>query len=827
MKKSLFLIVAVLFLSVVSMRGSVSDEGRVLRDWISASLLSEAAAPDLVRPGIEVVRQDYGKFIFNRSVLDTALCIGKAKFEHGIGTHANSEIVVRLPDKGKKFSASIGVDNNHDTDGKHGTVVFVIELDGREVFRSGILHGGEEPVPVRLELGGAKQFVLKVMDAGDGPAWDQADWADARVVLDNNKEILLDSMGLFTAGAGLVAEIPFSFIYGERSSRELLSSWKRSHEEKKTKNGREEHTVIYTDPETGLEATYEFVVFDKYPAVELMLKIRNTGKSDTPILKNIMPLDLINRRPVSERVILHYAHGSACSADDFLPMMQEVRSGSEVKLSPNGGRSSDGRLPFFNMEWQGGGMVGAIGWSGQWEMVLMRNDAGQLRLQAGQQLTHLKLHPGESIRTPRILLVIWGENDRLRGHNLLRRLILEHYTPKLNGEPVTPPMTQNTWFTFNTGNDVTEENQIDAIHRIAPLGIEAYWLDAGWFVGGWPSGVGTWDPKASAFPNGLRPLGDEAHKLGMKFVLWFEPERVHPESDIGKTHPEFVLKHGGGDGLFNLGDEKARVWLTDYLSSRIKKWGVDIYRNDFNIDPLRFWRAADAPDRQGMTEIRYIEGLYQMWDDLIERNPGLAIDNCASGGRRIDFEISRRSYPLWKSDTQCCGHALPVQDQVQTAGLSLYMPLHSAGCWGFDPYTFRSVALTGVNLCQDVRPKEFPAELAKAAISEAKSLRQYYLGDYYPLTDITLDEHHWIGWQFDRPEIDGGFAVLFRRAGSPYGSIDVALRGLGPAVTYEVTFSETYEPGASRKMTGADLSKLRVEINSVPGSLLVRYKKVN
>ena len=64
-----------------------------------------------------------------------------------------------------------------------------------------------------------------------------------------------------------------------------------------------------------------------------------------------------------------------------------------------------------------------------------------------------------------------------------------------------------------------------------------------------------------------------------------------------------------------------------------------MYRNDFNLDPLGFWRGADAPDRQGITEIRYVEGQYAIWDELLRRGiPGCAIDNCASGGRRIDLE---------------------------------------------------------------------------------------------------------------------------------------------------------------------------------------------
>jgi len=115
----------------------------------------------------------------------------------------------------------------------------------------------------------------------------------------------------------------------------------------------------------------------------------------------------------------------------------------------------------------------------------------------------------------------------------------------------------------------------------------------------------------------------------------------------------------------------------------------------------RIWQAADAPGRRGISEIRYVEALYTLWDELRRRHPGLWIDTCASGGRRIDPEILTRSIPLWRSDTQCCGRAMPTQDQSQVAGLSLYVPLHSAGCSSFNPYELRSVSLTGMNVCLD------------------------------------------------------------------------------------------------------------------------------
>lgn len=82
----------------------------------------------------------------------------------------------------------------------------------------------------------------------------------------------------------------------------------------------------------------------------------------------------------------------------------------------------------------------------------------------------------------------------------------------------------------------------------------------------------------------------------------------------------------------------------------------------------------DADDRKGITEIKHIMGLYRLWDALLERFPHLIIDNCASGGRRIDIETLRRSVPLWRSDAQCSANYPPEWAQVHNMTFSVWMP---------------------------------------------------------------------------------------------------------------------------------------------------------
>ena len=73
---------------------------------------------------LEVRRQDYGEFIPNQSVLKTPLRIGTKDLQRGLGSHSHSEIIVRLPAPGGRFTALIGVDHNRDTEGGRGSVEF-------------------------------------------------------------------------------------------------------------------------------------------------------------------------------------------------------------------------------------------------------------------------------------------------------------------------------------------------------------------------------------------------------------------------------------------------------------------------------------------------------------------------------------------------------------------------------------------------------------------------------------------------------------------------------------------------------------------------------
>jgi alpha-galactosidase len=625
----------------------------------------------------------------------------------------------------------------------------------------------------------------------------------------------------------LAPQMPFSFRYGGVASAELL---KDSAKTESTSEAADHVAHVYTwkDPKTGLKVEAVMRVFKRYPAVDWVLYFQNDGAGDTPILEDIKTLDLTLRTDDAKQpAVLHQIIGDRCDEQSYLPIETPLAAGKSIAMTPAGGRSSNGTFPFFNFQYGDEGIIAAVGWSGQWSALLDRAATGPTRLTAGMEKTLFLLHPGERVRGPRVLIVPW-KGDRIAAHNRFRRLMLFSFVPKQpDGRPLSLPIAGQCFDRYFSMTPLptwtTEATQLKYVRLIHEAGCDAYWYDAAWFPKAFPNGVGNWFADLERFPRGMAPMGDLCKELNMQFILWFEPERVAPDTKIAREQPQFVFG-GAGGGLYKLNDPEARKTLTETLSNLIDEFHVTVYRNDFNMDPLAFWRASDPPDRQGITEIRYVEGHYAMWDELRSRHPGLWIDNCASGGRRIDLETCMRSVPLWRSDT-CCRPGHPEWDQRQTLGLALYVPLYTGCSWTPDAYTTRSV-MSGGLICQfDFLGKDFSLPEAQAAIAEARACRKFWYGDFYPLAKASLDSAGWTAMQFHRADLNAGVAMAFRHAQSAYGSMQVGLRGVEPATQYRVEFVDESRQVTTRTLSGRELAEgIELSVPRKAASLLVRYE---
>jgi alpha-galactosidase len=806
--------------------GLQADEFLACRAWFDQVFASTNQRPQ--RPSLKLLYEDVSDGVTRgRSWRGTPFQLRDKTYTHGLAFNSTKHILVDLGKPARHFAAAVGLENNDDTRrGEalgHGSVTFHVLVEGQEVFTTPVLRRKDGAKPLELDLHGASQFEIRVKDGGDGRGWDQALWAEAVIDLEDGTRLRLQDLpwdaDAETNPSGL------SFRYRETNSAALLAHWPRTVREEPVDAQRSRREITYRDSDTGLEARVHAVQFTDFPAVEWVAYLTNGGRSDTPILQNIQILDGPLPVPTSGSATLHWNKGAVASFDDFAPEEKALTPGTKFHLQPGGGRSSSQVMPFFNVEGAGAGIVAALGWSGEWAADFSADARAQPSMRAGMARTHLTLHPGESIRTPRLCLLFY-QGDRWRGQNLWRQFVLAHHRPKPGGKPLVAPITCGNW--GGTRADIHLDNIQKIIQQQLP--IDYYWIDAEWFgQGGWPVNVGNWEVKKDLYPAGFKPLSQALRASGRELMLWFEPERVYKGTPWHKAHPEWLLDTGGDSLLFNLGNPAARKFLTDFISARIDEFGLGCYRQDFNIDPLKFWQAADAPDRQGMTEIRHIEGLYAFWDDLLKLHPDLIIDNCASGGRRIDLETLGRATPFWRTD----GPRDPIAHQCHTYGLLLWVPLSATSQdRSGDDYEFRSSMCSSLCLnwwvAGDVPaeriPPDFPFGWAKNTLAQYLRLRDSYYGDFYPLTGYSQSADVWLAYQLAQPDGNRGLVVALRRPQSPYESARLSLRGLEPAASYRLTNLDTRTQSTHR---GQELMQagLELELKTKPGSALVVYQR--
>lgn len=314
--RSLWSFITVLSLAIgmshVARAVSPTPDEMVEAHRCATAIFSGAALSNALQPGLEVV-SNYD-LVQKNARFGKPLKLAGQSIVHGLFCHANSRIIVRLPGPGKTFDAVVGVDSNEQTAGGRGSVVFAVHVGGKEVFRSAVQKEGMPPLPVKVDLAGAKEFVLEVNDSGDGIACDQADWADAKIALADGKTVWLADLPM--AGGPTVADgrnPPFSFVYGGRPSSEFLKNWKVARASQQLDPQRTQWTVTYTDPTTGLIVRAIGIEYRDFPTVEWTLHFTNSGRAATPILENIQALDMRFAKGHYGEFLLHNAVGSPCA----------------------------------------------------------------------------------------------------------------------------------------------------------------------------------------------------------------------------------------------------------------------------------------------------------------------------------------------------------------------------------------------------------------------------------------------------------------------------------------------------------------------------------
>lgn len=495
----------------------------------------------------------------------------------------------------------------------------------------------------------------------------------------------------------------------------------------------------------------------------------------------------------------------------------------------NGGRSSNGVVPIFDINRGSRGYILMLGWTGAWQASFSAaEDAVQVR--AGLAHNTFLLPPGEKLMTLSTLILPY-ENGQKKARNTFRRLIKAHFSTV--GQPGRPDHAMASCELWGALPSEEMIRRID-IMKEKKIVFDYIWLDAAWYGQfteycpdpsnhAWSRYVGEWTPNRNFHPDDLLDVVQHVEDAGMQFELWVEPERCANDLPAVQAHPDWFTSLDRYS-LLDYGNPDAWQYAFDTLCRLIDTLHMGCYRQDFNTEPSNFWEKDRTPEEAALMELRHINGLYRLWDALLEKYPHLIIDNCAGGGRRFDLESVKRTVPFFRSDYQCSFNPDPDVTQCHN-NLSEYLPYN--GCTSkvkCDTYAVRSTFSSAWGGAfwntgfQSLEGEEL--DWAAAITQEYRMLQPYFSCDYYSLASKGYDKSSWVVWQYDRPEENDGLILAFRRAESTCVSMTFSLETAKPGMLYTITDKDS---GESWQVTSDAFASLSLTIPEKRMSRVLLY----
>ena len=394
-------------------------------------------------------------------------------------------------------------------------------------------------------------------------------------------------------------------------------------------------------------------------------------------------------------------------------------------------------------------IAGALAWSGNFRLNFEVDEYDVLTVLAGANPngSEYRLRPGESFTTPEMIYThsLRGAGGASRNlHDWGRNYGVYHT------ERVVPTLL-NSWEGAYFDFDVKVLKQM--IDDAASMGLEMFVLDDGWFGNKYPrnaanAGLGDWQVNRKKLPAGIDDIASYAHRKGLKFGIWIEPEMVNPKSELAERHPDWIVRPPKREA-----PETRRQWLLDLSNPAVQDFVFETFDNTMKLsDKIDYikWDAnrnannvgsAYLPaDEQSHFWIDYAQGFYKVMERIRAKYPDVLIQACASGGGRVEYGALKYFDEFWTSDnTEALSRA-----RIQY-GTSLFYPAVAMGSHvsavpnhqtgNVTPIKFRFDMACAGRLGMELQPKQMTdaeKEFARRAIASYKEYRDIVMqGDLY------------------------------------------------------------------------------------------------
>jgi alpha-galactosidase len=357
-------------------------------------------------------------------------------------------------------------------------------------------------------------------------------------------------------------------------------------------------------------------------------------------------------------------------------LQKQAITPGEVVLQSKRGSTGHQNNPWFAIERgehadeeSGDVWFGALAWSGSWRITVEQDQLQQIRVTGGFNPFDFgyKLEPGQKLETP-VFYGGYSHEGIGEASRLLHRFELAKILPE-SPNPRPRPVIYNSWEA--TGFDVDEPGQEALAEKAASIGVERFIMDDGWFGQRKDdhAGLGDWYVNPQKFPQGLKPLIDKVHSLGMDFGLWVEPEMVNPNSDLYRKHPDWVINFTGrprseqrNQLVLNLARKDVRDYVYGFLDDLLSHNEIAFLKWDYNRNWSEPGWPAVAPDEEKKIYVEYTRNLYGILRELRAKHPKVEIESCSGGGGRVDLGILGLTDEVWPSDNTDPFDRLSIQD---------------------------------------------------------------------------------------------------------------------------------------------------------------------